>query len=546
MKTRTQGRPTLEQLRSFSRHGQVEGGEVKIVSRDDRPLRVVIRYGPRKVILQERKKGAIQLETGRDSSRRRSTETADWQEAVEEADQALRRMVIEDHLDSELEAAVAENGRGGRGAALEQLEDNFERVRYSAEAPRRASRKHMSNVRRVVAILRLKKGPDWRPEHEISENPHRFVEWYIQLRIATRISFPNSWNRRDVGPLRSRSGAIKELKDFAGVLQRGSEAGLLTMNPLRGYAFEGHGDRGDAGAVIHREEASLETVLRLLQPPVHPATGVRLLDAHGSPLSAPVHRTHASDGGGRLRYLLSHLAGSGPRLSSVAGTGGIRDFPRLRDLIFDAHGTRAALREAPNHRDRWARYYTEGVFVSNRNKMQFHRVLPLGRFWAQEAHRWLEHHPTPDDPLAPLIPAIQDWSKPVSETMVRKWYDQAVQEAQNDAVRMGLDPDDYLPRNQNSTFSGFRPLWRTTMSELGWDDAAHHSSGVSLQKHALFFGGWSVGAGEVQARVYTRLNPRILMAVANFEKASSILPKIGQETHARVRDAFQVEGDGDG
>jgi hypothetical protein len=542
-----EAKPTPEELRLMSRYGNVDPqfGGVAIVSTNHRLLRVAISYGPHRVWLQERAGGAaIQIEVGGMARGRRSTRTRTWREAVALADAEVRALVLNDHTNEVISGAADRAREVGLYATLEELEENYRLDRFSKGARNPITDSHMNSVARAVATLKILKGPHWRPYEEIVANPYRFVEWFVTIRTTSVVRFPRSWERASLLPLRPKS-AVSQLKDFSSVLTRGKLKGLIPGNPLGDFVYSDFLGKGDDAAMVHRQESSWEVLGRLLSPPSHPVTGVPLLDAGGEPLPAPVHRCRAQDGGRRLRILLTSVALSGKRPSDFLGTAisGVRVYPFVKDVARTTEEVQRVLEEAKNHRVTWARHWPDGAFVAWRNKAKHHRVTPMGTFWRREMDEWLTHHPDPK-PDAPLICSLSDPTKPLDSGKYVTWFGNAIAAAREDAIAMGLDPDEYMPIVADSKLGGFRPLWRTTMMELGWDDpqdpAERRPGEPALNKHALFMGGWAVGVGQVQQRVYLRLRPEYLYAVANFEHAKDVKLKVAESVRGKITAALHA------
>jgi hypothetical protein len=541
-------RATLENtLRGYSRYGEMSDrfGGLRIVSKTLGPLRVRVSYQEHKVWLQERPgSAAIQLELGRRTEDRRSTGTRDWQKAVEFADRQIAEMAMRDHIDTKVHQQRRTTKATGVGATLQVIEDLFTRLQDDKAPENAMTDNYRRTLSRILAILKLKYGPQWRPSEDM-ESPAAFVRWYLDIRTQVRIVFPKAWKRRSSGPVIERT-AISELKDFGHVLMIAEDDGIIPVNPLARFSYAAYLPSGDAGVPEHREEVSLDWVQLLLTPPVDPSTGRPLLGPDGKPLAAPVRRTQATDGGARLEYLVKLLSRMGRRVSDFLGTtrGGVRFYPTIGDLAFTLPEIRAVLAAAPNHRTRWARTFaSNGAFVANRNKTSTHRILPLSRYVRLATEEWLAVHPARDNPAAPLICSITDPMKPLWPNLAYKWLLRAEDEARNDAERMGLDAEDVIPKREGSAFHGLRPMWRTLMTELGWDLGADETIGQQLKvpglnKHVLFYGGWTLGTGTAQARIYSRLIPEHLVAAAELISAVRVMALTSVEAEQRVTRTF--------
>lgn len=534
-------------LRGYSRYGEMSGrfGGVRIVSKTLHPLRVQVRHGEHKVWLQERPgSAAIQLELGRSKEDRLSTRTRNWKKAIEFADRHVAEMAMRDHIENKANTQRRTTKATGVGATLQVITDEYMRLQKKQPPEKSRSDKYLDTIARILAILTLKLGGHWRPTEDI-DGIALFVRWYIELRTQHRIEFPTGWKRRPLGPVIERT-AISELKDFSSVLTVAKEEGLISLNPLADFSYAPYLPAGDAGVPQHREEVSLEWIRFMLTPPVHPITGSPLLDEAGQPLAAPVRRTNATDGGARLEYLVQLLARLGRRVSDFLGAarGGVLFYPTIGDLAFTLGDIRAALAVAPNHRVRWARHYVaNGAFVANRNKANTHRVLPLSKYVRVATEAWLAVHPDSENPSAPLICSITDPTKPLCPNLAYQWLLQAEDEARQDVARMGLDPEELIPKRAGSAFHGIRPTWRTLMTELGWDIGADETINQqlkvpSLNKHVLFYGGWTLGTGTVQARIYSRLIPEHLVAVAELIPAVRVMAQTSRGAEQRISAAF--------
>jgi hypothetical protein len=268
----------------------------------------------------------------------------------------------------------------------------------------------------------------------------------------------------------------------------------------------------------------------MLHQPVHPLTGEPLLDSSGDPLPAPVFRTQARDGGVRLEYLLTSLARSGRRRSDFLGEprGGVGFYLGIRDLALTPDEVEAELAVAPSHRVRWARHFARyGALVANRNKTNTHRVLPFSKYWREATDKWLSHHPEPDNPNAPLLPSMTDPREPLRYATIYGWLLRMENEARSDLSRMGLDADEIRHR-AGSALHGIRPAWWRMMTQLGWGVGADDVDGKklkvpSLNKHALFYGGWTLGTSDERQCVSWGLVPEFIVAVAEFIPAREAL-----------------------
>jgi hypothetical protein len=65
-----------------------------------------------------------------------------------------------------------------------------------------------------------------------------------------------------------------------------------------------------------------------------------------------------------------------------------------------------------------------------------------------------------------------------------------------------------------------------------------------MNNHVHFMGDWRLDGG-VRLRVYTRLDPGILQAIADFEPADNVYRKFSARTADNVRDVLAAIGEGD-
>ncbi len=524
----------IEELRNQTRF------DVSLASRpESRLTRVRVQHAGHVVVLQERAGGAdIQLELGRRAQDRRSSGTTDWIEALAAAERHLRQLVLNDVIDQEIPRAVP-----GSDPPISTVIDYYVARRFGAVKAKQGRRKqkydtklapdlvspaHARRVDRVFAIVEHLYGP----HKPLSFFDKQFVRAYVTHRTTRTIMFPERFARRPCRPASTKT-AIGELKDFAGTIEYALKNDVIAANPLQGYAWDAWLE-GDDHAVEHMEEAHVQRYRVLMSRPtlLDPASKERLL--------APVDRIAAADGGARLRCFVALLFHTAHRPTSVHAL-------NVEDIALTREEMIAALADAPNHRTWWADHWPYGAVFWRKSKRNYRRVTPLSRAMRLEIDRWREAHPD-WRPGVPLFPAITDPTKRVAETSLREWMRKAIEIARTDLVRQHVPQQDIERWLSGTLLYGFRSLWATLMDQLGygWTAAEQGMGGkLDLHKHVSFYGDWAVGGGTMDV-VYAKLNPDILLAVAEFERAAEVVERFSRVASDDVAEALSAvydEGD---
>lgn len=521
-----QAKLTGRQLESFladrSRY------DVELVSTGG-PKRLKVSYGRHRVWLQERRGGAaLQIEISRRD--RRSLETTDWLLALEEAERIIREQVLAHHEDDSVERELLSSA--GDPDLLVAI-DYYRRERFVDDpgARRYVGPEHRKRLERIWAIVNYWFGL----RRPVSWYGPRFVARYIELRTTRSIEFPKHWGRRPCRPTKTRT-AVNELKDLTGVIAFAIKRGKARTNPLDGYEWDQEWLQGDQHAVEHMEEAHSRRHQILMAPSqrIDPRTGSRL--------AAPIDRLRTRDHGARARCIQAVLFHSGHRTVSVLGM-------LCEDVAFTRDDMRRVLAETPNHRAWWADQWPYGAISWRQSKVDNRRVTPISRALRIELDRWRAKHPD-WAPGRPVFPQMADTSKPLVYDQVNKWLHRAMKLAREDLEAQQVAVQQIDRWLSGEILHGWRDHWATKMDELGygWDAAAKQgNTKLDLHNHVAFMGDWAV-AGGTQAEVYAKLNPGILQAIANYERAEDVVRRFSAQAYEDVTgvlDSIYEDDDGD-
>ena len=492
---------------------------VALVSRSkkrDALRRFRVEYGPHSVVLQERGGGAaIQIETGRNKEDRRSTKTADWLKALEEADRVITERVQDDLEKQEIERGFATRKDPDVGTII----DFYVREKFpGGTAKKTVSYNHARRLERVFAIVETLFGR----RRPVSYFDHGFVEEYVRRRTEEGVRFPAHFERENLQPGCRTRHAIAELRDFSGVLNYAAGKKKIARNPLEGYGWKDEWlSDGDLEAVEHMEEAHTRRYSILVARP-------DLRDPHtGERLQAPVDRIPSYDGGARLRCFTALCFHHGHRPVHVASL-------YCGNVALTAEETKALLGRAPNHRVWWAEHFPHGGVLWESSKEEYIRFTPFSRAMRKEMDRWRELHPDwrPDGPLFPML---TDPSRPTSADRFREWTSKALEIARRDLVQAKVLPAKVERWLAGETVYGFRGHWATIMDRLGygWTAARDGQSKLNLHKHVAFLGDWKIG-GDTMDRIYAKLHPGILQAIMEFDRARDVIDRFSREAQEEL------------
>jgi hypothetical protein len=485
--------------------------------RKSKLLRILIQYADHTVALQERGGSAsIQIEVDRSRAGRRSTGTRCWFTALQEAEREIGEVALEDHIDRASDPVQVKRSPDleigividfyvrERFVSIDNAERHKEKDKPTgAGRTKPVSAVHARKLDRIFAIMEYKYGR----RRRVSAFNDVFVEKYIELRTTQEITFPDYYDRQPCGRVKVRT-AVKELKDFGNVLGYAVKRKLISTNPLEDYPWSDW-LQGDEHAVEHMEEAHTRRFELLLARPkiVDPTTGERL--------EAPIHRITCADGGARARFVTAMMFNHGHRWVSVQSV-------LCGDVALTQEETRELLRQASNHREWWAEFFPYGGILWRRSKMSYLRFTPFSRITRMEIDRWKAIHPN-WMPTAPLIPQVKDWSKPVADSSVREWLRKADAVVRSDLQRLGVPQAQIERWLSGAILHGYRDHWATIMDTLGygWEAARESGSKLDVHNHVAFCGDWAITGG-TQAEVYAKLNPGILQAIMEFERAAEV------------------------
>lgn len=86
---------------------------------------------------------------------------------------------------------------------------------------------------------------------------------------------------------------------------------------------------------------------------------------------------------------------------------------------------------------------------------------------------------------------------------------------------------------------GYRDHWATLMDQLGygWEVARQGNSKLDLHDRVAVLGDWATSGG-TQAEVYAKLNPGILQAIMEFERAEDVFRRFSAQAVDDVRAAM--------
>ena len=501
--------------------------DVELVSTRDRPKRIKVSYGKHRVWLQERRGGAsIQLEISRRD--RRSLQTADWIAALDEGERHIRQQVLAHHEERDVER---EFFSAGGDPDLLLAVDFYRHKRFIGDPAHKAhvGPDHRKRLERVWAIVDYK----FDMRQPVSSFGSAFVERYVALRTSDSVHFPEHWGRRPCRRASVRT-AVNELKDLASVIAFAVKKRKVKFNPLEGYEWEREWLQGDQNAVEHMEEAhpKRHAILMACSECLNPKTGERL--------PPPINRIGAWDGGARARCIQAFLFHHGHRTISVLSM-------MCEDVALTRDEMRVLLRQAPNHREWWADHWPNGAVFWRRSKVDYRRVTPLSRRLRTELDRWRTEHPD-WRPGMPVFPQMRDARRPIIYDQINKWMKQAVKIAAEDLERLQVPVQQIDRWLAGEIMHGWRDHWATQMDVLGfgWNAATKQgNSKLALHNHVAFMGDWATSGG-TQAEVYAKLNPGILQAVAEFERAEDVVRRFSVQAKtelSEVLDAIYDDGE---
>lgn len=500
--------------------------DVDLVSKEAALKRMKLSYGRHRVWLQERPGGAaIQIEISRGD--RRSLETTDWLKALDEGERIIREQVLAHHEDDTMERNFA-SAVGDPDLLV--VTDFYRRERFVDDPAQRnhVGADHRKRLERIWAIINLKFGM----RRPVSWYGPNFVERYIGLRTSEQVVFPEHWGRRPCEKVEVRT-AVNELKDLSGVIAFAVKKGRVRENSLEGYAWDREWLQGDQHAVEHMEEAHSRRHALLMAPSKRedPETGERL--------PPPINRLRTRDGGARARCIQALLFHHGHRTVSVLSM-------MCEDVAFTRDEMRALLAQAPNHRAWWADHWPHGAILWRRSKVDYRRVTPMSRPMRLEFDRWRAQHPD-WRPGVPVFPQMREITKPLIYDQVNKWMHRAVALAREDLEALGVAVQQIDRWLAGEILHGWRDHWATKMDTLGygWDAATKQGdSKLELHNHVSFMGDWATSGG-TQAEVYAKLNPGILQAIADFERAEEVVRRFSMKAADDLADVLDAIYEGE-
>jgi hypothetical protein len=474
-------------------------------------------YDKRSVVLQERGGGnTIQVETDRTAEGRFNSGTIDWIAALRIAEGKLRGLVGLDMQAEEIRTGITA-GRGDPeiGVVIDFYVAN--RFPGSETAKHPVSASHARQVNRVFAIVQLLRGR----RAPVSSFDHNFLDWYIGLRTTETIEFPPEYKRRKLGKLTVRK-AVAEAKDFAGVIEYAKKCRILSHDPTKGYPWDLNWLKGgDAEAVVNFTEGDRRGYGILMAPSQRrdPATGHRL--------KAPVHRVPTADGGARLRCFHAFLFNHGRRPISISSL-------LCGHVAFSTEEVMALLDRAPNHRTWWAEHFPNGGVLWLSSKKQYIRFTPFGRRMGEEIRRWKAQHPCwePDEPLFPMY---SDPSRSASPDRFREWTYKAVKIARADMVELGASKPMIDRLLNHAVLYGWRSHWKSLMDSLGYGQGGEEREKYRVHNSVAFLGDWAI-RGDTMEKVYSRLDPRVLQGIMDFEPADRLLARVSAEASASLEE----------
>ncbi len=157
-----------------------------------------------------------------------------------------------------------------------------------------------------------------------------------------------------------------------------------------------------------------------------------------------------------------------------------------------------------------------------------------------ELERWRAVHPN-WRPGAPLFPKLNDASRPVADTSVREWVRKAYEIVRSDLERQNVpraETDRWLA---GAILHGYRDHWATIMDQLGfgWEVAKQGTATLNLHNHVSFLGDWAT-AGGAQDEIYAKLNPGVLQAIMEFQRAEDVYRRFSAQAAADLHEALSA------
>jgi hypothetical protein len=208
------------------------------------------------------------------------------------------------------------------------------------------------------------------------------------------------------------------------------------------------------------------------------------------------------------------------------------------DIALTRDETEALLAQAPNHRKWWADHYPYGGILWRRSKRDYFRFTPFARAARREIDRWKAMHPD-WRPGVPLFPQLKTHKKPVTYSQIRDWLKKAHEIAPQDLEKLAIPQQEISRWMSGSMIHGWRDHFATKLDELGygWEVAKDANSKLDLHNHVAFCGDWATSGGD-QSKIYAKLNPGVLQAIMEFERAESVCRRFSVQAADDVADTL--------
>lgn len=523
--------------------------------------RVRVVLGKRAVVLYEPPKGHIKLDarTAIVGGGRPSTKTSDINKAIARAEAFLLKLRTRNVAGEEPKEGGPRVQTGEVSLGL--IHDLFRAHRLSAfEA------KFAQNLSLVMDLVEKYSGRSSHPLQINEEWARNLIDWRMTQTIELVRKYPNgSREAVTLGPV-SGVTALSNLRDYDQVLQfayefrRGPDRQrLIESNPLREIRSWPKYEKD------LRERAS-DALYELLMTPL------RVTDAAGEEviLPAPVDASDPT-GLGIVRTVVALKYHTARRREAVLQM-------RCGDVITSEREVRRTLRALGGaHRPDWAVVFEHGVLVfrAEFDKSGYGRVFPMSRVLRAhvDAHlaRLAEagYSTASDAPLFPRptaadepaaastlyrIRSVRSWRLRSGEMQFRDrkggWYTEALYLAREYLERQGVDPDTVVPTDPDDPtkiLDGFkahawRGWWATKMERLGFGKTTS-ASDFDLDRHANFAGSWSILGDGIREERYVDLDPRVLLAIAQFEDGTHFLRERACFEEKRTSDMLERVAD---
>ncbi len=422
--------------------------------------------------------------------------------------------------------------------------------------------KFQQNLTLVVDLVEKYCGRSTYPLQIDESWARRFIDWRMTQTIDLARKYPDG--SREAMTLTPVGGvtALGNIRDYDQVLQFAYEIRrgprrqrLIKSNPLREIRNWPRYEKA------LRERASDE-LYELLMTPLRIAH-----DAGGETvLPAPVDAADPT-GLGIVRTVVAVKYHTARRREAVLQM-------RCGDIVTSEREIRRSVRMLGGaHRPDWAGVFEHGVLVfrAEFDKSGYGRVFPMSAVLRAHVDAHLARltaagYSTADE--APLFPrptaagepaaastlyrirSVRSWTVSSGEVRLRDrkggWYTEALYIAREYLERQGRDPDAVVPTDPDDPskiLDGFkahawRGWWATMMERLGFGKSTS-ASDFDFDRHANFAGSWSILGDGIREERYVDLDPRVLLAIANFEAGTHFLRERARFEEKRTLDMLE-------